>query len=178
MRIYQKRKRSNKIKLFFQRLLKEILVIAGILFILNSAVAYAKTVDIFKTKTVLIELNADVVSRADTVSDDKIDVMGVRESQAVEPLAHIVDKIFILESSGGKKDSCHRLGLHNDFGFGIYGDREDCYDTTAEVREKVSEWFENKLKSYSMNEALCGYNTGSFVESCKYVELFNSLSKY
>lgn len=155
-------------------LFREILIFAVVLFLFNSAIAYAKTVDIFKTKTVSIELNADVVSRADTVSDDKIDVMGVRESQAVEPLAHIVDKIFILESSGGKFVNCP-VGKYNGFGYGQNKYVWSCFDTQEEVRELVEKWFENKLKEHTLEESLCLYNKGIATEECDYVQKFNSI---
>jgi len=113
-----------------------------------------------------------------TVALPQVRLVGEEDKSPVAtlPLSEIVRRIYQLESSGGKNDSCHRHGLHNDFGLGIYGNHEDCYQTTDEVRTKVTDWFDKKLKNgYSLEASLCGYNTGSFVNSCNYLEKFNSL---
>lgn len=94
---------------------------------------------------------------------------------ATLPLSEIVRRIYQLESSGGKNDSCHKHGLHNDFGLGIYGNHEDCYQTTDEVRIKVENWFAEKMKEHTLKESLCLYNRGIITEDCKYIDKFYSI---
>lgn len=67
-----------------------------------------------------------------------------------------LDIIYALESSRGRNDSCRNKGLYNGYGY-IPG---NCYGTLEEVESLVRRWFEEKLKTYDLATALCGYNLG------------------
>jgi hypothetical protein len=96
------------------------------------------------------------------------------ECQEDKEIKEIVRKIYILESSGGKHDSCHKIGKENGFGYGIYKGKHTCFDSHEEVTAKVEEWFRKKLKVYDLRSAVCIYNTGK-TAPCAYYQKFKSL---
>lgn len=86
----------------------------------------------------------------------------------------ILDKIYTLESSGGKYDSCvdNNKG-HNGYGYGVYGDKMTCFNSPREARNAVREWFTEKLKVMPLNNALCLYQSGTASDSCPYLDKYN-----
>jgi uncharacterized protein (DUF1697 family) len=97
-----------------------------------------------------------------------------QESEEDSEIKEMVRKIYILESSGGKHDSCHKIGKENGFGYGIYKGKHTCFDSHEEVTAKVEEWFRKKLKVYDLRSAVCIYNTGK-TAPCPYYQKFKSL---
>ncbi len=96
-------------------------------------------------------------------------------SQEVPALTEIIAKVYILESSGGKNVNCPQ-GKYNGFGYRQNKSEWVCYDTQEEVFDLVGMWFSNKLeKGYSLNEALCYYQSGVRSDSCIYADKFNSI---
>jgi len=87
----------------------------------------------------------------------------------------ILPKIHRLESSGGINDSCKQYGKINGYGFGIYKGHFRCYETKEEVEKEVADWFKNNLKTYTLAQSLCRYNTGSPTDDCVYAQKFASL---
>jgi hypothetical protein len=101
-----------------------------------------------------------------------------QECQEDKEIKEIVRKIYILESSGGKHDSCKRLGKANGYGLGIYKGRHDCYDSHEEVTAKVEEWFrKRKDEGLDLPKSLCYYNTGKKINNCGYYEKFKKLAR-
>ena len=87
-------------------------------------------------------------------------------------LQTIAERIYTLESSQGQNDEkCHRVGGHNGYGYSQWVGKNFCLDSDDEVRELVIKWFEKKLKTMSLEEALKLYSGNSQ----GYVEKFNSL---
>ena len=88
----------------------------------------------------------------------------------------IVDKIYILESSGGKYDSCVDNGLGvNGFGYGIYEDKMTCFKSSQEARNAVLGWFKGKLGTMTPEQAICLYQSGTASNSCEYLSKYNEL---
>jgi hypothetical protein len=52
---------------------------------------------------------------------------------------------------------------------------DKCFQTHEEVRKLVVAWFEKNLKTMSIAEATCYYNTGHKVNNCNYYQKFKSL---
>lgn len=119
--------------------------------------------------TVVVVNSAAVVQAKPTMEQN---VSSVGESETAPTIGEIADRIYRLESSGGKNDICKKYGRYNGYGFGIYGNRLDCYDDVAIVREKVMAWFERETKNHSLKASLCRYNTGEYVEDCHYANDF------
>lgn len=74
--------------------------------------------------------------------------------------------VYGLESTWGKQDICkaNNKGF-NGFGFmqpdsSIADGTYKCYPTFEAVTIAVDNWFDEKLKTMSLAEALCGYNRG------------------
>lgn len=93
---------------------------------------------------------------------------------AKDSVDEIVDKIYRLESSGGKNDPCVRDGL----GFNGYGYIPgSCYSSHQQVRALVTAWV---MKRYDMplGQLLCGYNLGfsGGHKSCDYYDNYLSLN--
>lgn len=86
------------------------------------------------------------------------------------------DKIYRLESSGGKNDSCRNQGKYNGYGFGQSTFAWNCFDSHEEVENKVQAWFDDKEeKGFTLDEALCYYNQGIKQEGCQYAINYHSL---
>lgn len=80
----------------------------------------------------------------------------------------ILKRIYQLESSSGRNDSCRQSGKFNGYGFGQNTFTWNCFDSLEEVETKVANWFEENLKKYSMEQSLCLYNTGYATQGCPY----------
>jgi hypothetical protein len=123
----------------------------------------------------VVNLRVDSVKAESSANDDgkedeKSD--GEEETSSLPPsIENILDKVFILESSAGKRDSCHNQGKFNGFGLG-----HKCYESQEEVRNLVGIWFKEKLENYSLAESLCGYNLG--FNSKNLQDCINQSSKY
>ena len=91
-------------------------------------------------------------------------------------ISQIVDKIYTLESSNGKHDSCKSIGKFNGYGFMIHGNTYTCYDSYAEVRGEVEKWFTKHLKDMDLATATCYYNLGVKTNNCSYHDKFLSLN--
>lgn len=90
----------------------------------------------------------------------------------------ILWKIYGLESSWGRNDSCRNQGKYNGFGYGQNSYVWNCFDSFEEVVEKVNNWFDKRLKENGndLAEALCYYNLGLERQiNCKYYQSFISL---
>lgn len=124
-----------------------------------------------------------VVSEQDTATHDAQDSENgedeanlVSTSPAIEK---IVDYIHLKESSRGKNNfsKCASQGLYNEYGYSIPGDgtgEYKCFEKGKD-REAVVWQVEKDLKTYSVNQLLCRYNTGKATDSCPYVDnLLNS----
>ena len=109
-----------------------------------------------------------------TPQGDTAGLAGGRESSP--SLEEIADKVFQLESSSDRNDSCHSIGKHNGFGFRQNKRENVCYNFTGEVRELVMNWFDSKLKNgVPLENALCIYNQGIDTAQCDYVSKFKTL---
>lgn len=107
--------------------------------------------------------------------DGKRDTLAQGE-ETLPSLEEIADRIYRLESSGGKNDNCHKLNKHNGYGFGVYNNHVDCFDSDLDARKQVKQWFVEKLKKYSLEQSACGYNTGKFENGCLYYQNFASIN--
>lgn len=87
--------------------------------------------------------------------------------------AEILWQVYKLESSRGKNDGCRNRGLYNGFGYGqpdsaMADGTGACFETFEEVVDKVDNWFTRQLKTKTLPEALCFYNTGKAESGCTY----------
>jgi len=88
----------------------------------------------------------------------------------------MADKIRILESSGGKNDSCLSKGLINGYGFRQSTFDWKCYNSHAEVRTEVENWIKDKIaKGYDEPTMLCFYNRGIKTGDCPYYNKYKTL---
>lgn len=83
----------------------------------------------------------------------------------------ILWRVYGLESTWGKNDSCKVKGLYNGFGY----NPGSCYKTFNEIVIKVNDWFENELQRVTLIQALCLYNTGRILNNCTYAQNYNTL---
>ena len=89
-----------------------------------------------------------------------------KSSTSAEELAR---KIYQLESSSDKNDSCHSIGKHNGFGFRQNKMENVCFNFTEEVRELVIDWIiDHKEQGLSDAQLMCHYNTGTPSDTCEY----------
>lgn len=77
-------------------------------------------------------------------------------------LAPYIKSIYMLESTKGQKDGCKDEGKFNGYGYRQNSSEWKCYDSFAEVTEKVNEWLEDRLSTNGKDiiEAVCFYNKG------------------
>jgi len=87
----------------------------------------------------------------------------------------ILRRIYQLESSSGRNDSCRQQGKYNGYGFGQNTFTWNCFNSLEEVEAKVANWFEENLKDKSLSQALCYYNTGYVFDECPYSWKYASL---
>jgi len=92
-----------------------------------------------------------------------------------QSIKEIVDKIYILESSGGKNDHCLKEGLKNGYGFRVNKREQVCYQSHEEVRTEVELWISNRMDKMTLAEMLCVYNKGLKVNNCTYYKKFLNL---
>lgn len=87
-------------------------------------------------------------------------------------ITNIVDKIYILESSGGKNDGfCKSRGGVNGFGYRQNAHERVCYNTYETVRALVTAWVTDKLDNqWSIAKTVCYYNRGSIMNDCPYYQ--------
>ena len=98
---------------------------------------------------------------------------GMETSSLPPSIEKILDKVFILESSAGKHDSCHNQGKFN--GYGLASNRI-CFDTQEEARKVVAEWFQDKFaKGFTEGESLCFYQSGKRINNCEYYNNFKTI---
>jgi len=83
-------------------------------------------------------------------------------------VGQIANKIYTLESSGGKNDSCRNMGLYNGYGFRQNSSEHICYTSHEEVRSLVIEWLTINIGKYGLEKALCRYNEGINETGCTY----------
>ena len=76
------------------------------------------------------------------------------------PHGDLVWKTYGHESTFGLHDGCKNQGKYNGFGYGQNKNGYACFDTFEEVARHVSDWFETQLKSKSISNALCYYQSG------------------
>lgn len=85
--------------------------------------------------------------------------------------ADVLWKIYGLESSWGKNDSCKNIGKFNGYGYA-----SQCFDSFEEVTMKVNNWLEKQIRSgKDLATTLCYYNLGEITPNCKYFQAFLSL---
>ncbi len=123
-------------------------------------------------------LQAPVTFRSPIVSrhrDILISPVGTQSASMILDLGKIADKIYTLESSHGKHDSCNNLGLFNGFGFRQNTSEWMCYSSHEEVRQLVINWLTTHIKDFGIEKALCMYNQGKVESSCTYSENYLSL---
>jgi hypothetical protein len=94
---------------------------------------------------------------------------GMKTSSLPPSIEKILDKVFILESSAGKHDSCHNQGKFN--GYGYFANKV-CYDTQEEARQVVGEWFKKHLATKNIPASLCFYNSGKATNNCHYYQQY------
>jgi hypothetical protein len=90
-------------------------------------------------------------------------------------LGKIADKIYTLESSGGKNDGCRKLGLYNGYGYRQNTSEWVCYGSHEEVRQHVISWLTENIKNGDVQDALCYYNKGKRNIGCTYAVNYKSL---
>ena len=101
---------------------------------------------------------------------------GTEPSTKKDDVETIVSKIHILESSQGKNNfrKCKSQGLYNEYGFGTYGKNYKCFPKGKD-REAVKDWFEDKLETKTVSQAVCLYNEGKSKKDCPYYRDFLSI---
>ncbi len=101
------------------------------------------------------------------VEEVKIEVLNVKE---------IVEKVYRLESSRGKNDSCKVPGKVNGFGYATYAGKAPCFNSHDEIKTIVEGWFQDKMdRGMTVGQATCLYNTGTAIDDCPYYQKFLSL---
>lgn len=88
----------------------------------------------------------------------------------------ILWRIYGLESTWGKNDGCKSHGEFNGYGYGQNGDVWNCFPSFDVVTTKVDAWFEKNLKTLSLSESLCLYNTGKATKSCDYYKNYLTIN--
>jgi hypothetical protein len=131
----------------------------------------------YQYSTKFIEIRADqgnLVSTGLNQAEESKEVeRDVAPATSAPSILKIVDKVYQLESSGGKNDQkCERIGKHNGYGFGQWEGHNTCFSSDDEAREQVIKWFENKLKTMTVEQALQLYS-GNTVS---YISNFNKLT--
>lgn len=141
-----------------------------VLLLLNMLIGTLKQVDIFEPRVLTISNVQASTKKVKEIKKEKY------EEQNTINIDEIVSKVYRLESSAGKNDSCRDKGLYNGYGYAQHKSSWNCYTTPEEVRGYVKAWFEEKLDaSYSVEEALCMYNVGIKQSDCEYVNKYNAL---
>lgn len=90
------------------------------------------------------------------------------EKNTIEQLK---DYIWLHESTKGKNNfsKCEALGKVNGIGFGIHGDKWQCFESHAEEMVVLEGWLRDKeSRGLTEKQMLCLYNTGQATNSCSY----------
>jgi len=123
-------------------------------------------------------LQVPVTFRSPIVSrhrDILISPVGTQSASMIFDIGSIADKIYTLESSNGKNDSCRNLGLYNGYGFRENSSEWKCFESHEQVRELVINWLTTHIKNFGVEKALCMYNRGIDENTCTYSEHYLSL---
>jgi len=94
-------------------------------------------------------------------------------------LEEVLDRIKILESSGGKNNApaCEAIGKINYYGYGVNKTQVFCYDNEEANRRAVRDWFLRKEgQGLSLEEMLELYRGGNEEENKKYLANFNQIN--
>ncbi len=154
-------------------------VIALIAFIAGVAntYAYVQYLDLqANVGTTYIQINGAVAPAASQVKEDIKAEAGETQPSADLSVSEIADRIYVLESSGGKNDSCRLKGMWNGYGYMQNTYYNECFSSQEEVRGLVEGWIQDKLdKNYKTAELACFYNKGIKTDSCEYANKFFSL---
>lgn len=90
-------------------------------------------------------------------------------------LDKIAARIYTLESSNGKNDSCNQIGKFNGYGYRQNSFEWVCYDSHAEAKQHVINWLLANLKDKTIEQAMCLYNQGRVTDGCTYAINYKSL---
>jgi len=102
----------------------------------------------------------------------------LQERAKKQEIREIVKKIYFLESTNGKYDSCLAKGLKNGYGFRYNSHEQKCFKDHKEVRTLVERWIEDKQnRDWTIQELTCYYNTGLRINNCPYYENFKKLAR-
>ncbi len=93
------------------------------------------------------------------------------------PYGDLIWKTYGHESTWGKYDGCRAQGKYNGFGFEQNDTGYVCFGSLKEVAVKVSQWFEQHLKTITVRQALCYYCYGKLMDNCDYADYSLNLSK-
>jgi hypothetical protein len=120
--------------------------------------------------------NVPVVSAAG-IGDVTPTIEGSGRETSPSAETEIADKIYTLESSGGKNDWCQKNGQgFNGYGFAQNKGTWMCYDTQDEVEQLVLNWInDRKREGMSEAELVCYYNTGIKQSNCPYYQKYLSI---
>ena len=128
-------------------------------FLINTFIASAQQVDIAalmapETKEYVNNTIIHKAEAKEVVKEEK------QQEGAKTIVQEVAKKVYVLESSGGKNDSCKNDGKVNGYGYGWYDGKRPCYETHEQVTALVEKWFTDQLKTKDLATALCGYNLG------------------
>lgn len=117
-----------------------------------------------------VEAHEPVIKEATPAAEPVVD--------KVVDLNEVVDKVAMLESSGGKyglAKTCRDKGQYNDWGYLI--EPGWCFDDYEEGRETIKKWFIKHMvkERMSLEESLCHYNIGTVTNSCEYASNYEAL---
>jgi len=121
-----------------------------------------------------IIFQSPIVSKHKDVIISPVATGSAKTSMLID-LGAIADKIYTLESSGGKNDGCRKLGLFNGYGFSQSTFHWNCYTSHEEVRQLVINWLEDHIGKYGLEKSLCIYNRGVNEIGCTYSMNYLSL---
>lgn len=130
------------------------------LFVMNTLIFQAKRLD-FSEKIVVYNVIASEEQKPLERNFEPLVAQAEKEPET--DIEKVVEIIHRLESSGGKNNysKCEEQGLVNGSGYGIDGSGKYlCFKDRAEEIKTIASWFERKLKDYTLQEAICGYNLG------------------
>ena len=161
-----------------------VLVFSGFLNLLNrfydnyrlmikSPVIFQMPVQLEKRKPMIIKVTP---TKTPTPTPEETSFVPKAYAEVKHSNTEILKRVYQLESSGGKNDSCRDQGKFNGYGYGQSTFVWNCFDTLDEVTGKVDAWFTKKFnEGYSLSEALCYYNTGYRTSDCTYYQKYLSL---
>ena len=120
-----------------------------------------------------ILFQSPIVARQKTI--EIISPVGSKSASMIIDLGQIADRIYTLESSGGKNDGCRKLGLFNGYGYQQNSNDWKCFTSHEEVRQQVIVWLEDHIAKYGLEKSLCIYNRGINETGCTYAINYQSL---